>query len=239
MQSRVLGITDAEDLRHLGPMDFAHSDISKDEFEHMLKLVGGFWLHSGDPSAPHAELTSGKCSDGFINALLLLKFPYVCQLMAEDMVARYLREGIPKPDWVIGSDHAAATISYEVAKQLGAKHAFTEKRKEGKDEFQDWKRETIGHNELVLQAEELVSTTTTLERVHDGIVIGNANPVRFADISICLVHRSPDYQFAGKPIVYLFHYDIHQWKPEECPLCAGGSKRLRPKQHWAELTQAR
>lgn len=230
-------MNDAEDLRQVGPMDFAHSNITMEEFEHMLKLVGGFWMHGGDPAAPHAELTSGKCSDGFINVLLLLKFPRVCELLAEDMVTRYQRRGIRKPDWVVGSDHAAATLSYEVAKQLGAKHAFTEKRKEGEDEFQDWKRETIGPGELVLQVEELVTTTKTLQRVRDGIIAGNANQVRFADISLCLVHRSPDYEFAGQPIDYLFHYDILQWKQDECPLCAGGSKRLRPKQHWAELTQ--
>lgn len=234
----ILLMKDTEDLRHLGPVHSAGAYINQAEFEHMLKLVNGFWLHDGDPTAPHAELTSGLCSDGFINTLLLLKFPKVCELLAEDLAAAYLKRGIRKPDWVIGSDHAAATLSYEVAKQLGAKHAFTEKRQVGREKFQDWKRETIGPDELVLQAEELVSTTSTLEQVHDGIIAGNANPVRFADVSLCLVHRSPDYEFAGKPIVYLFHYDIHQWEPDRCPLCAAGSERLRPKTHWAELTQA-
>ena len=238
MNSRILRITDAEDLRRVRPGDTWSAYVSQAEFEHMLKLVNGFWLHNGDPSAPHAELTSGKCSTGFINALLLLKFPTVCGLLADDMAAQYRRLRLPDPDWVIGSDHAAATLSYEVAKLLGAKHGFTEKRQEGEKKFQDWKREVIGSDELVLHVEELVSTTSTLEQVHDGIIEGNANPVRFAGASLCLVHRSPDYQFAGNPIDYLYHYDIETWAPEECPLCAAGSKRLRPKQHWAELTQA-
>jgi len=238
MPSRVLRITKAEDLRRVGPGDVAGMYVSQTEFEHMLKLVNGFWIHNGNLSAPHAELTSGKCSDGFINALLLLKFPGVCGLLADDMVAEYNGERLLAPDWVVGSDHAAATLSYEVAMRMHTKHAFTEKREENKTKFQDWKRETIGPDELVLQVEELVSTTSTLEQVREGIIAGNENPVRFADVSLCLVHRSPDYEFAGKPIGYLFHYDIQAWEPEECPLCAGGSKRLRPKQNWAELTLA-
>lgn len=238
MQSRILLMDEAEALRRVSVTDIAGSCVSKDEFEHMLKLVGGFWLHNGDPAAPHAELTSGKCSDGFINVLLLLKYPRVCWLLAEDLATNFLESGLRKPDWVIGSDHAAATLSYEVARQLGAMHAFTEKRQEDGKKYQDWKRETIAPDELVLQVEELVSTTSTLQQVRNGIISGNAHPVRFADISLCLVHRSPDFEFAGKPIDYLFHYDIQAWEQDKCPLCAGGSKRLRPKQHWAELTGA-
>ncbi|HET7827384.1 MAG TPA: hypothetical protein VFK97_00780 [Candidatus Saccharimonadales bacterium] len=222
----------------MGPRDFRRGYISQEEFEHMLKLVGGFWLHSGDPAAPHAELTSGRCSNGFINTLLLLKFPFVCGLLADDMADRYRALRLPDPDWVIGSDHAAATFSYEVAKQLGAKHAFTDKREEGEEKFQDWKREIIGPGELVLQAEELVATNSTLGAVRKGIITGNPHPVQFADVSVCLVHRSSDEQFEGRSILYLFHYDIESWQPAECPLCKAGSERVRPKQNWAKLTQA-
>jgi orotate phosphoribosyltransferase len=239
MQSRVLQFRRAEDLRSVGTSDLSSAYVSQDEFEHMLKLVNGFWIHNGDPSAPHAELTSGKCSNGFINALLLLKFPNICWMLADDMVADYRSQHLRAPDWVVGSDHAAATLSYEVAKGLGAKHGFTEKRMDASGKkFQDWKREIIASDELVLQTEELVSTTSTLEQVREGIAAGHEHTIRFADVSLCLVHRSPDYQFAGQPIVFRYHYDIEQWEPADCPLCASGSKPLRPKQHWAELTQA-
>jgi orotate phosphoribosyltransferase len=239
--SYILGLTDADHLRYVRKADLVHGSISEDEFDHMMRLVDGLWQHGGDPSSPHAEMTSGNCTDGFVNVLKLLKYSNISMLLAEMMAEIYrtaeFRHQYRDPDWVVGSDHAGATFSQNVAFQLGAaKHEFTEKGPDGKTQV--WKRETIRRNEMVLQVEELVSTTATLQRVRDGINEGNAQPVWFVPVSLTLVHRSPAYEFDGGPIFFFRHYDINQWSPEECPLCAAGSARLRPKQHWAELTAA-
>jgi orotate phosphoribosyltransferase len=233
--SKILEITDPEGLRFVERSDFAaEAMISPQEFDHMLRLCGGLWLHSGDRSAPHAELTSGKYSDGFVNTLLLLKYPAVNMLLAEELAWIFNEERGSGPDWVIGSDHAAATLSFAVARYLNAKHAFTEKGPDGKTQL--WKRETIGEDEVVLQVEELVTTTATLDRVRTGIVAGNAHPVQFAPQSLALVHRSPTARFGEGPILHFRHYDINVWEPADCPLCAAGSERLRPKEKWAQLT---
>jgi orotate phosphoribosyltransferase len=236
--SYVLQLNRADELLGVSRHDFASfGEVTSEEFDHMLHLCDALWLHSGDPSAPHVELTSGKCSDGFVNTLRLLKYPNISMILA-DVMAKIYRAHDPlnrKPDWVIGSDHAGATFSQNVALQLRAKHEFTEK---GPDKTQLWKRETIGADELVVQQEELVTTLKTLDEVRKGIISGNAHPVTFGYASMTLVHRSSSYEFEGKPILYFRHYDIQTWEPEECPLCAAGSPRLRPKQHWAELTAA-
>lgn len=232
--SYVLELQAAEDLRHVYRGHFAGDVITAGEFDHMLRLCDGLWQHNGDPSAPHAELTSGNCSDGFANTLLLLKYANINMLLAEELVRIYRESTGADPDWVVGSDHAAASLSAFVAYHLRAKHEFTEKV----DKTQLWKRETIGPDETVLQVEELVTTLATLERVRQGIVSGNTHPVTFADVSLTLVHRSPSYEFGGRPILYLRHYDISVWEPEECPLCAAGSERLRPKENWDRLTAA-
>jgi orotate phosphoribosyltransferase len=149
-------------------------------------------------------------------------------------LVRKLRKQYDGPvDWVIGSDHAGATLSFAVAAQLMAQHDFTEK---GEGKTQVWKRLSIQSGEIVLQVEELITTTGTLQAVREGIRAGNPHPVSFAPLSLVLVHRSNIYEFEGTPIVYVEHYDINSWAPEECPLCAGGSERLRPKQNWAKLT---
>ena len=233
---RILGIEQPDQIHLLKKEDLVGGTIHKDEFDHLLRVVGGLWLHSGDPSAPHAELTGGECSDGFVDTLRLLKYPNVCLLLAEQMANIYTAYMAKLPAWVIGSDHAAATFSFAVAYHLKAKHAFTEKGPDGKTQL--WKRETIKPGEIVLHAEELVTTTATLDRVHDGIVEGNTHPVTFAPVSLTLVHRSSSYEFNGGDILYFRHYDINKWKPEECPLCAAGSQRLRPKQNWEQLTAA-
>ena len=115
---------------------------------------------------------------------------------------------------------------------MTAQHDFTEK---GPNKEQIWQRFVIEPEETVLQVEDLVTTTGTLQAVRDGIRKGNPHPVKFAPVVMTLVHRSNVHEFQGTPILYFAHYDINTWDPDECPFCKAGSLRLRPKQHWAEL----
>jgi hypothetical protein len=207
---------------------------------HILTLCEALWLHSGDPIAPHAELTSGKCSNGFVDVLRALRYTYVCDILAYHMVhaIEVILDTLDYKgniEWVIGSDHAGAVFSHDVARWWGAQHDFTEKGGEG-GKLQFWKRFAIQPNHGVLQVEELMTTSGTLKSVRQGIRDGNPYPVTFAPVVGVLVHRSDVYEIESAPVVYLAHYDISVWEPSVCPLCAAGSKRLRPKQNWAELT---
>lgn len=207
------------------------------EVRHIFQECDALWLHSGDPRDPHAELTSGKCSTGFVDVLRVLRYTNLCTIFASQLVLRYeiqlIERDHPVVDWVIGSDHAGATLSFAVAQILGVQHDFTEK---GPEKTQMWKRFEIKPNEVVLQVEELVTTTSTLQAVREGIRAGNPSPVNFYPMVLTLVHRSDTRTFDHGPIGYLVHFDIQTWDPADCPLCAQGSKRLKPKHNWAELT---
>lgn len=208
--------------------------LTKDALEHMLGLCGALWLHSGDPKDPHAELTSGKCSDGFVDTLRVICYTPISELLAY-LLANKLRNGYErKVDWVIGSDHAGAAFSRDVAREFGAKHDFTEK---GEGKSQLWKRLKIKEGEIVLQVEELMTTSLTFQEVRKGIREGNDGVhVTFAPVAGVLIHRSDVWKIEDTQIVPFVHYDIKVWEPSECPLCKAGSKQLRPKQNWAELT---
>lgn len=250
----LVGIPTLEELLRFGgsiatnQLAQTHGTLTQAGVTHILELCEALWLHSGDPKAPHAELTSGKCSNGFVDVLRALRYTNVCDILAYHMT-HALEAKIDQIEndenadtmvyralgWVIGSDHAGAAFSHDVARWLGAKHDFTEKGgPDGKQQI--WKRFAISSGETVLQVEELMTTAGTLMAVREGIRKGNPNPVAFAPVVGVLVHRSDVYEIEGAPVVYLAHYDISVWNPEDCPLCAAGSKRLRPKQHWAELT---
>jgi len=239
MKSEELLTRDLAQIRKLRVEDFADRNMSDAEIKFIFGSCDALWLHSGDPEHPHAELTSGKCSNGFVDVLRVLKHTNLCEIFAAQLIRKLGNVFSAHPyDWVIGSDHAGATLSYAVAAQLGLQHDFTEK---GMDEIsgrklQVWKRFSIQPDERVLQVEELVTTTGTLRAVREGIRTGNPTPVLFAPLVAILVHRSDENKFEEYPILYLIHFDIQTWKPEECPLCAAGSKRLRPKTNWAELT---
>lgn len=225
-----------EHLRMLHETEVCYRDLTIAEYRHILEACDALWLHDGKPSSPHAELTSGKCSSGFVDVLRMLRYTNLCDIMAGQLVRQLLKRYDGPIDWVIGSDHAGATLSYAVAARLNAQHDFTEK---GPDKTQVWKRFEIAPDEVVLQVEELVTTTSTLQAVRAGIRAGNPHPVQFAPYVLTLVHRTYLTTFEDEPILFAAHYDIKTWTPEECPLCKEGSPRLRPKQNWAELTRKR
>ncbi len=213
--------------------DHGHEPLSDEAVRHILQTCDALWLHNGDMARPHAELTSGRCSDGFVDVLRALRYSTVCELLGQQLAMKIDQIYKGRVDWVVGSDHAAATLSYEVAKYFLAMHDFTEK---GPDKAQRWSRFEIQQGEIVLQVEELVTTSGTLQAVRDGL--RQARPdelIAFAPLVATLVNRSPLTHFDGVPIVSLATYDIKSWAPEECPLCAAGSPRVRPKHNWAAL----
>jgi len=237
MQDVTLIKTKAE-LRRLTYWDIRERELTKEEITHLLVLCDALWLHSGNPKDPHVELNSGRYSNGFVDVLRALRYTRLCELLAHQMVRQIekkLREFERDivVEWVVGSDHAGAAFSHSVATWMGAQHDFTEKGFVGE---QDWRRFVIKPDEVILQVEELMTTARTLLVVREGIRIGNPHTVTFAPLVAVLVHRSHVYEIDETPVVYLVHYDIAVWDPENCPLCAEGSERLRPKQQWLKLT---
>jgi orotate phosphoribosyltransferase len=232
--NRILDMKSIMELRLATDRYVRHGNLADEEFDHIFRLCDALWLHSGNAWDPHAELTSGKCSDGFVDVLRVLRYSFLCEMMARLLIAKLPGSNILEPDWVIGSDHAGAALSHSVALQLKAMHDFTEK---GPDQTQVWKRFEIQPDESVLRVEELVTTTGTLQAVSDGLRRGNPHPIKFVPVVMTLVHRSDVREFEGAPILFLRHYDIQTWDPKDCPLCAQGSKRLKPKQNWTELTR--
>ncbi len=248
-------IEDLESLRGLlgsvatNELVRTHGLLTQEGVTHILKLCKALWIHSGDPKAPHAGLTSGKCSNGFVDVLRALRYTNVCDILAYHMVhaleakiyeiendENASRKEYIEIDWVIGSDHAGADFSHDVARWFGAQHDFTEKAGiDGKQ--QAWKRFVVHRDQAVLQVEELMTTAGTLLAVREGIRRDNPYLVTFAPVVGVLVHRSDVYEIEGAPVVYLAHYDIESWWPDKCPLCAQGSKRIsEPKKNWDELT---
>jgi len=234
----VLSITSVRELRELQPDEFSDDRILTERgVRHILELCGAFWEHSGDPKEPHPVLTSGMCSNGFIDTFRALTHANLCQIFAAQLVFLY-DERYPdvQPEWVVGSAYAAIDLAKDAANIMGVRHGIPEK--EGKKQL--WQRLAINPGEVVLQVEELITTLGTTEAVRRGIREGNPTPVTFAPAMLCLIHRSEVTEIEGAPILHLAHFDIWAKPPPECPLCKAGSERqVRPKAHWAELTGRR
>jgi orotate phosphoribosyltransferase len=223
-------------LRDLSWLAHPHTSTTSEQFRGFLEEADALWMHSGNSSDPHAELTSGKCSNGFVDVLRALRFSDFCLRMAHELAFKIREEYKGPIDWVVGSDHAGAVFSQNVAICLQAQHDFTEK---GEGKSQNWRRFKIQPGEVVLQVEELMTTALTFQEVRRGIIRGNDGiPVTFAPVAGVLVHRSDVYEVEDTKMVFFDHYDITVWEPgaATCPLCAAGSRRIKAKTNWAELT---
>lgn len=203
-----------------------------EEITHVFQLTDALWTHSGNPAEPHAALTSGLCSNGFVDTLRALRYSNICHLLAQQL-AQKVQDAYDGPvDWVIGSDHASAAFSHSVAIWMGAQHDFTEK---GPSSTQLWKRFTIGQGETVLHVEELMTAAGTVNAVRSGLRRAHSYQVRFAPVLGVLVDRLGAPFYDGSRVISLVQYEIDTWEQVGCPLCAQGSRRVSPKA-WAELT---
>lgn len=216
--------------------------MSESQIIKLFEEHDAVWIHDGDSTKPHAELTSGLCSNGFFDCMRVLQDPahnaYLALLLIQKLKQNDINTDSVK--WVVGSSYAAITFSYEVAKQLDVYHGFTEKDPVNPKK-QIWQRLNIPAESTVLQIEELITTTGTFKEVRRAIEEGNEGKVNFLPTVGTIVLRPPKLQtdYEGIRIVALVEKEIWAVKPEDCPLCKAGSPRYRPKTHWKELTGKR
>jgi orotate phosphoribosyltransferase len=230
-------------IEEINPRDYDKVVIPEEQIFFWFGECDAVWVHDENPKSPHAELTSGFCSNAFFDCMRALCHPNMNEIFAIQLVKKLRKLGINNVDWVIGSDHAAATFSYEIAKAFGACHDFVEKDPtDTKGKRMLWKRLTIPEGSVVFDAEELITTSKTFKEVRRAVVEGNSETVKFLPIVGAIIHRPPElparYEIDGTEIkiVSLVEKEVWAVDPNECPLCEAGSKRYRPKTHWSELT---
>ncbi len=231
-------LTTKYDIAHLHIRFFDDKILSAEEILHVFDICDAGWMHDGDPKRPHAELTSGLCSNGFFDCLRVLCYPKLCEVLAVQLANRLPRGQMPeKVDWVVSSSYAAITFGHEVAKILCAQFGFTEKD-QNDPKKQVWRRMAIPKDSTVLQVEELITTSGTFKEVRQAIQEGNAEPVNFLPVVGDLVHRPPKLpaDYGDLKVIALIEREVWAVDPSECDLCKAGSVRYRPKTHWKELT---
>ncbi len=146
----------------INPKDYENTFLSAKEILFWFDICDAGWMHDGDPKKPHAELTSGKCSNGFFDCMRVLCYPNLRKILAHQLILRlkfHQHLSNDQVDWVIGSSYAAITFSGEVAYGFKAIHGFTEKDPSDPKK-QVWRRMMIPEGASVLQVEELIKPLT-------------------------------------------------------------------------------
>ena len=192
--------------------------------------AGALWLYEGEPSPdkPHGEMTSGKHSNGFFNASLVIKDPHLLNSACSELSS--LIGGKSQVSWVIGSAMGAVTIAYQMWDFVdSAKYAgFTEKVVDD----MVLKRFSLEPDSQVLVVEDVMTTGGTTRKTIAAIERAGGQVI---DTIGVLVNRSGMVDLDGRKIVALIERELPLWESENCPYCKIGSKALRPKEHWHEL----
>lgn len=199
-----------------------------------FRKAGAIWLHDGEPKRPHALLTSGLHSDGFVNCTYVTQHPGLLKRIVNEDGALAGKLPAGRIDWVIGSPMGAITLAHEIAERLGCRAGFTEKD----GDAMTLKRFELEPGARVLVCEDVVSTGGSTRKTIEAIQAtgGGSGKVDILPVVIALVNRSGAADLDGRKIEAVVTPAIHTWKPEACPLCAKGSEAVRPKSHWKALT---
>lgn len=231
-------------LLQINPRDYDNKLLGPQDILPWFEAEKAFWQYQGEPSfkRPHAQLTSGLCSNGFFDCLRVLRYPNITEILgrqlAKKLRLRFEIENI-KVDWVVSSPYAGITFGHEAAKALGAIFMMAEKDPtDPNTKKMVWPRMTIPTGANVLQVEELITTSGTLREVRGAVEKGNPEkPINFLPFVGALVYRPPELpiEHSGSQVIALITKEMQNFKPIDCPYCQVGSPRVQPKFHWREL----
>ena len=228
---RLEGIEKEREIRKITDIGYR-----KEDYIEIFEICDAFWMYRG--KGPHALLTSGKHSDGYIDVSQVLRFPNLRDALTQRAIEEVLfpvTGSKVEIDYVVSSSMAAIAAGDGVATYFRATFVYCEKA----NGIQKLKRFEIPDGAKILQVEELITTLKTTRQVTEAIISRNKNIEFVRDqnkriIVLTLVHRPeklpveyPDYR-----ILPLIELEIHNWTPEECPLCRNGSPALKPKENW-------
>jgi orotate phosphoribosyltransferase len=171
----------------------------------------------------HFELSSGLHSERYFQCALVLADPKCAEQLARSLAKKLEARHEPKFDVVIGPALGAVIWAHEVARALGARSMFTER----KDAAMSLRRGfALKPGERVLVVEDVLTTGGSAREV---IEVLRTHDIQAAGVA-AIVNRSGGNPFAkeGLPLTVLAEVEVRTWKREECPMCKAGGKAVKP-----------
>ena len=174
-------------------------------WEQIFLDAGAYWRHDGNDHRPHAVLTSGNHSDGYLDCSKIVCRPPLLQASCRAMLGKVTLK--PAPDWVVGSAFGSILIAYQLAKLLQCRAAFTERPATGTLIL---KRFEIPPDERVL----VVATTLPA----NGTVEATVSTLKGKGCAVipkiaALVNLGNIARLKGWPIIAPDFHHISQWLP--------------------------
>jgi len=166
----------------------------------------------------HFSLTSGRHSEYYIEKIKIINNPVFVDIMCEKL-AEELKD--IDCDIVVGPAYGGIVLAYEVAKKLGKRFLFTQ-RKEEKMIIRSGFEVYPGDNAIII--EDIITTGGSVKEV---IEVLQANSLTVSAVG-CIVDRSGAAIGFGTKLIPLLTMQIESWLADECPLCKKGVDLVKP-----------
>ncbi|MFC7442357.1 orotate phosphoribosyltransferase [Laceyella putida] len=166
----------------------------------------------------HFLLSSGRHSARYMQCAQLLQHPQDAGEAGRAIAELFRGEAI---DVVVGPALGGVIIAHEVARALGVRCLFTE-RKEGTMEMR--RGFAVKPGERVLVIEDVVTTGGSVNEV---IALLNGMEAQIVAVG-SIVDRTGGHNPFPCPYRALTAIDIQSYTPDECPLCQAGIPVEKP-----------
>jgi orotate phosphoribosyltransferase len=170
----------------------------------------------------HFLLSSGLHSPRYLQCARVLMDPVLAITLGADLAAALLPLlGRRDPAAVVAPALGGVLVAHEVARAFGCRGLFTE-RQEGKMVLR--RGFELAEGEAVVVVEDVITTGGSTRDVLDAVRAHGATVLAVGS----LVDRSGGAVDLGVPRKSLLTLDVPAWSAESCPLCAQGSKPVKP-----------
>ncbi len=166
----------------------------------------------------HFLLTSGRHSDKYMQCAKLFQYPDTSEIICKQLAQQF---SDTKIDIVVGPAIGGIIMAYEMSRQLNVKNIFAE-RVEGKMALRRGFEVLKGQNCLV--TEDVVTTGGSVKEVIELLKAQGANVVGVGSV----VDRSNGTVTFDVPFKAVLTMEVISFDADDCPLCKGGSKPVKP-----------
>jgi orotate phosphoribosyltransferase len=175
---------------------------------------------SGALCEGHFILASGRHSPLYLEKFQVLQHPADTEQLCAAIAVRARSMGV---DTVAGPTTGGIILAHEVARQLGVRAIYAERR-DGAPGREFRRGFALAPGERVLVVDDIMTTGGSVQETIDAVRSAGGT---VAGASV-LVDRSVGGTRLDVPVHSLWRLEIPSYAPAECPLCAKGIPAAHP-----------
>ena len=194
-------------------------------------VVEDIFSRAGAYLEGHFLLASGKHSPFYLEKFQVLQWPQETERLCASIVESARSLGVQT---VAGPTTGGIILAHEVARQLGVRAVYAERRAEGPG--REFRRGfLLQPGERVLVVDDIMSTGGSVQETIDA---AKARGAEIVGVGVLVDRSAGQATFDGLSVISLWDVSIPTYRPEDCPQCASGVPLVKPGTTPASLVKA-